>query len=121
MERLTKTKINLGFIDSKTLPSYEAVYKRLRKYEDLEEQGKLLKLPCAVGGKIYLPNEYVGKVIDFEITEICIVKEEILFIDDSENEYFIGDFGKSIFLTREEAKAALKESGDIRQQDRHSR
>lgn len=93
---------------------------RWEEYKCLEKQGKLLKLPCAVGGKIYSPNEYVGKVIDFEITEICIFKEEILFIDDLENEYFIGDFGKSIFLTREEAEAALKESGDIRQQDRHS-
>ncbi|MCI8409959.1 MAG: hypothetical protein HFJ09_11935 [Lachnospiraceae bacterium] len=38
MERLTKTGINLGFIDSNTLPNYEAVYERLRKYEDLEEE-----------------------------------------------------------------------------------
>lgn len=81
----------------------------LYKYRKAEEQGKLLKLPCAVGDKIYLPNEYVGKVIDFEIIEICIFKEEIMFIDDSENEYFINDFGKTVFLTREEAEAALKE------------
>lgn len=82
---------------------------KLAEYEDLEEQNRLIKLPCAVGDKIYLPNEYVGKVIDFEIIEICIFKEEIIFIDDSENEYFINDFGKTVFLTREEAEAALKE------------
>ena len=84
-------------------------FNKLGEYETLEEQGKLLKLPCAVGDKIYLPNEYVGKVIDFEIIEICVFKEEIMFIDDSENEYFISDFGKSVFLTKEEAEAALKE------------
>ena len=82
---------------------------KLAEYEDLEEKGKLLKLPCAVGDKIYLPNEYVGKVIDFEIVEICIFKEEIMLIDDSENEYFINDFGKTVFPTKEEAEAALKE------------
>lgn len=82
---------------------------KLAEYEDLEEQNRLLKLPCAVGDKIYLPNEYAGKVIDFEIIEICVFKEEIMFIDDSENEYFISDFGKSVFLTREEAESALKE------------
>lgn len=38
MERLTKTGINIGFIDSNTLPNYETVYERLRKYEDLEEK-----------------------------------------------------------------------------------
>ena len=83
--------------------------KQLKEYEDLEEQNRLKKLPCAVGDKIYLPNEYVGKVIDFEIIEICVFKEEIMFIDDSENEYFISDFGKPVFLTIEEAEAALKE------------
>lgn len=84
-------------------------FDELIEYKKLEEQNRLLKLPCAVGDKIYLPNEYVGKVIDFEIIEICIFKEEIIFIDDSENEYFINDFGKTVFLTREEAEAALKE------------
>lgn len=91
---------------------YDEGYSAINKcadYEDLEEQGKLLKLPCAVGDKIYLPNEYVGKVIDFEIIEICIFKEEIMIIDDSENEYFINDFGKTVFPTKEEAEAELKE------------
>lgn len=87
----------------------QEVLEKLAEYEDLEEQNRLLKLPCAAGDKIYLPNEYVGKVIDFEIIEICIFKEEIIFIDDSENEYFINDFGKTVFLTGEEAEAALKE------------
>lgn len=84
----------------------------MAEYEDLEEQNRLLKLPCAAGDKIYLPNEYVGKVIDFEIIEICIFKEEIIFINDSENEYFINDFGKTVFLTKEEAEAALKEMSE---------
>ena len=82
---------------------------KLDEYEGLEEQGKLPKLPVAVGDKIYLPNKYVGKVIDFEIIKICIFKEEIMFIDDLEDEYFIDDFGKSVFSTYKEAKAALKE------------
>lgn len=93
---------------------YDEGYSAINKcadYEDLEEQGKLLKLPCAVGDKIYLPNEYVGKVIDFEIIEICIFKEGIMFIDDSGDEYFINDFGKTVFLTKEEAESALKEYG----------
>ena len=30
---------------------------RLKKYEDLEEQGKLLKLPCAVGDTVYVLTE----------------------------------------------------------------
>ena len=79
------------------------------EWKNAEEQNRLLKLPCAVGDKIYLPNEHVGMVIYFEIIEICIFKEEIMFIDDSENEYFINDFGKTVFLTKEAAESALKE------------
>lgn len=29
------------------------MYRKLAEYEDLEEQGKLLKLPCAVGDAVY--------------------------------------------------------------------
>lgn len=46
MERLTEK-----------IPSYDeeigAVYHKLKDYEDLEEQGRLIKLPCKVGDTIY--------------------------------------------------------------------
>lgn len=88
------------------------IAKKCDEYARAEGQGKLLKLPCTVGDKIYLPNKYLGKVIDFEITRICIFKEDIMFIDNLENEYFIDDFGKTVFITKEEAEAALKEMGE---------
>ena len=46
MDRLTIQDGNIGFVDSSQLPSYAALYEKLRKYEDLEEQERLLKLPC---------------------------------------------------------------------------
>ncbi len=121
MERFTFEAGGFNAFSDKGISTYAGMQKdgsiiyigsvadKLAEYEDLEEQNRLLKLPCAVGDKIYLPNEYVGKVIDFEIIEICIFKEEIMFIDDSENEYFINDFGKTVFPTKEEAETALKE------------
>lgn len=30
---------------------------KLAMYEDLEEQGKLLKLPCSVGDTVYILNQ----------------------------------------------------------------
>lgn len=75
-------------------------FERLAEYEDLEEQGKLLKLPCAVGDTVYtlnaLPN---GKTVIGETTAdafmcaLCMLE---------------GRFGKTIFLTAEEAEAALE-------------
>lgn len=32
----------------------EAVYRKLKDYEDLEEQGRLVKLPCKVGDTVYV-------------------------------------------------------------------
>lgn len=33
-----------------------AVQKKLKDYEDLEEQGRLLKLPCKMGDTVYVDN-----------------------------------------------------------------
>ncbi len=49
MDRLTIQDGNIGFVDNSQLPSYAALYEKLRKYEDLEEQGRLLKLPRSLG------------------------------------------------------------------------
>ncbi len=35
-------------------------FNKLGKYEDFEEQGKLLKLPCAVGDKVYTNTSMKG-------------------------------------------------------------
>lgn len=34
----------------------DAVYRKLKDYEDLEEQGLLVKLPCKVGDTVYVPT-----------------------------------------------------------------
>lgn len=48
-ERVTDKNFRLGFDDSNKLPSYEAIYERLRKYENAEEEGRLVVLPCKIG------------------------------------------------------------------------
>ena len=104
---------------------YSAISK-CAEYEDLEEQGKLLKLPCAVGDTIYhlciLKNEEpliikmkVGCVESYGairnhkgVREIWNVYAET---DYTKGYFKFFDFGKTIFLTREEAEAALKKLG----------
>ena len=41
MERLTGRDIKLGFVDSGTLPSYVAIYEKLREYENLLESKEM--------------------------------------------------------------------------------
>lgn len=61
MKRLTKTYSDGTHGASDSLPCGENSYdyknfliEKLGKYEDLEEQGRLIKLPCKVGDKISL-------------------------------------------------------------------
>ena len=79
---------------------------KLKYYEDLEEQGRLLVLPCKVGDTVYeileetVPNHYFyisePKVQDVSVKAVKYADE--WEPDDYENLYF----------TREEAEAALE-------------
>ena len=68
---------------------------RLAAYEDLEEQGRLVVLPCKVGTPIYWINFNQHDGYWIELGEFHLQD--------------IGVFGKTVFLTREEAEEKLKE------------
>ena len=92
--------------------SAKEAYKKVMKcleYERLEEQGLLLRLPCKVGDTIYRCGDPIKKVYEWDIEHIEIFYDEIVFIDDSDNSFTVGDIGETVFLTREEAEARLKE------------
>jgi len=98
----------------------KAIHK-LKKYEDLEEQGLLLKLPCKVGDTLHhvlactTAEDFGKKYIDwFVVTHITIdtTKEvTIMGHDVCNREWGINSrgIGKTVFLTREEAERKLKE------------
>ena len=75
---------------------WQKVYFKLKEYEHLEKQGRLVKLPCKVGTDIYyilgIPNE-----------SPCTIDSCVFELSD------IQKIGKSLFLTREEAEARLEE------------
>ena len=93
---------------------------KLADYEDAEEQGLLLRLPCKVGDKIFLDFAGFGKDIDeFTVKDFhldCFEDgETILFCDYESNDKTLSgqidvmEFGKTVFLTKSEAEAKLKE------------
>jgi hypothetical protein len=97
-----------------------AVQKKFKDYEDLEEQGRLLKLPCKVGDKIFLDFAGFGKDIDkFTVKDFhldCFEDgETTLFCDYESNDKALSgqidvmEFGKTVFLTKAEVEAKLKE------------
>lgn len=98
------------------------IYKKLATYEDAEEQGLLVRLPCKVGDKVYLlwscgkhgksVSEMVVKHIDIDLMpdiKFACRKEK-----GTGSYWFFEpkDISKTVFLTREEAKAALKGGQD---------
>ena len=97
------------------------LYKHLAEYEDLEEQGLLLKLPCKVGTVAYLiDHNFVRmerKPIKCIIDEFTVDRYNDCYavLNGAENFYMmrrfrainIKQFGETIFLTKEEAEKAL--------------
>lgn len=85
----------------------EKAFKKLDDYEDLEEQGLIVRLPCKVGDSVFI---IVGKDISKQkIRKIEISDCGIIFKTNKQKRTFsIAGFGESVFLTREEAEKKLK-------------
>lgn len=95
---------------------------KLGEYEDAEESGLLVHLPCKVGDTVYhIKNLYKDKKITSRVIEqLCIDsfvigdngKPQANVCDNERNDwhyYDIVDFGRYVFLTREEAEKTMKE------------
>ena len=84
----------------------------IREYEELEEQGLLLKLPCKVGQKVWIV--FKDNIIEEHIVswiKIGEVNDTICFEDDCCYSVWnknYEDFKKWVFFTREEAEQELK-------------
>ena len=105
--------------------TFNAILEKLAYYEDLEEQGRLIELPCKVGDKVYMIQRRYTKCSkhrEYRDEYNCQGCEEL--VCDSQIEYYISppnsstidwivkmekQFGKTVFLTKEEAKAKLAE------------
>ncbi len=100
------------------------VLKKMAEYEDLEQQGKLLKLPCAVGDIIWdidfgRPCGYevtgfsFGSLNDDDWEEEKALDKVVVYYTNSNGSitgtFAVSEIGKSVFLIKEEAEAALKE------------
>lgn len=87
---------------------------QLKEYQSLEEQGRLVKLPCKVGDTVYKVNKASKKVsqhkvIKFEIDKTDVTAYTMQIIFENYDFCFSHHFGETIFLTKSEAEAKLKE------------
>lgn len=84
-----------------------SICEKLGKYEDLEEQGRLIKIPL---------EAYC--IVDFEVRKGFVLEETyhmsrkpllVVRYDDNSLKSHSGYLGISVFLTKSEAEAKLKE------------
>lgn len=138
MERLTEVTIEDGVklydISEKLCLSrttqgekITTILKKLADYEDLEEQGMLIKLPCKVGDILWTNHRMQGWYFR---SKDAPYRVQVAFIglNDSEEmggglfnvcyenhgymmQFNFSDIGKTVFLIREEAEEALKIAG----------
>lgn len=134
MKRLTEKSLrpNEYMLTDAKQETCRKVIDKLGQYEDAEEQGLLLRLPCKVGDKAYLIDKdenghlkvYEGvwdsvamaqrKNANFEVRGHISYDVYDFFYDDGRtmlHGMYVGQettkFGKVVFLTREEAEKAL--------------
>ncbi|MCI6782921.1 MAG: hypothetical protein MR594_04720 [Lachnospiraceae bacterium] len=126
MERLTQTSDRGGVAFTfdlyiNCLPSEaEKILKlaeKLKDYEDAEENGLLLRLPCKVGDIVWEVNAERKIISKFVIESITIYPCNVIQFNWTLLEgiyknvvgFSKAELGKTVFLTKEEAEDKLKE------------
>ncbi len=135
MDRLTKTYIDGTHGAADNLPYGENSYRykvllieSLGEYEEAENQGLLVRLPCGIGADVYFihsktnfllnllnRHEEENRVFHQTVDRITFKKGGWYMECDSDLKYGTGrilldtSYGVTWFLTREEAEAKLKE------------
>ena len=97
----------------------EKALDKLATYEDLEEQGLLVRLPCKIGDTVYRVNVGAKQpIIPMTVSEIhflCYKNERTVRFDAigkedmGESCYRLEDIGRIVVRTREEAEKKLEE------------
>ena len=77
----------------------QKAFEKLAEYEELEEQGLLLRLPCKVGDIVY---KIINQRDNYDDTVYQIVSATIFELS------MIDKIGKTVFLTKVEAEQKLK-------------
>jgi hypothetical protein len=101
---------------------------KLADYEDAEEQGLLMRLPCKVGDIVWDNN--FGKPCSYEVTgfsfgdlneddEWCdeVLNQVMVFYSNGNRSvtgrFAVSEIGKTVFLTKSDAEQALEELRNV--------
>lgn len=121
-EEIEKNKqdVEAGYLKV-TARRYGIDVSRLRELVEADREGRCVVLPCMIGDTVYVLNHHLGRVFENEVAGFSVGYQS-----DNRNSVstvYVGKYGsktfrrwkfqqfrKTVFLTREEAEAALKEA-----------
>ena len=111
MKRLTEWRNGHGAIINNT----ENYIDKLAQYEDAEEQGLLIKLPCKVGDEIFVTDEGTFLPARKTVESITWWNGRLTFraINNRTKTgylFCLDDFGKTVFASRNEAMSAMTDT-----------
>lgn len=102
------------------------IYEKLAAYEDLEEQGRLIKIPCVFGDVVYvIPSKVTYKinVVNGKMDRNHVYKQVVSGVAPSKSGYVFytcnnqnvlleEEYKKTWFLTEQEANDALQKMNE---------
>lgn len=110
MKRLT-IRNGDGSVSQPTDLNWAEALEKLADYEDAEEQGRLVVLPCKVGDTVYVITK--NKIIKTYTIGGVIIEQNNIWLDAQEGIYGVGllnslQFGIDVFSTLEKTEKALE-------------
>lgn len=81
---------------------FGAFVDRVKRWQQAEKDGRMVVLPCKVGDTVFAAE--TNPVIPLVVVHVGVILDG----KDGEDWESLDNFGKTVFLTREEAEAALK-------------
>ena len=104
----SKLEIEAGCVKA-IARTYGIDINRLRELAEADKDGRLVVLPCKVGDGLWTFCSYpVEQVYSFTVTDISTLNGRTMLNTSRCGVVDASDVGKTVFLTREEAKKALK-------------
>jgi hypothetical protein len=104
--------------ESKTLTEQLALLNRIRDLAEADKDGRLVVLPCKVGQRVFALLDTDKHISECEVKQIGMGNKigfiglEPIGARGREYGVALNGFGKTVFLTREEAEKALEAKKD---------
>ena len=105
-----ETEKAAGGAVAKAINALEELYNKLAEYEDAEEEGRLVELPCKVGDTVYFNSYYSKGTLRGEVKAITIDKHGTILTLLTKAKQITRKPIEQVYASEEEAEKTKGES-----------